>query len=242
MSYFRELPDLAYQSPLSHKNSSRDYIIIKNIFRRTKLADYLKDAVTIFQKFVIGDGDRPDTIAAKIYGDSRLDYVVILMAGITNIHHQWPLQDYQVYEHTLTKYGSETEMNAIHHYETFEIKDDKGRLILPSNLIVDKDFKIDGTASKFPSTTKYALISDAGNTQLDDKDEFTVLTDNIAFPVTNFQYEITENEKRREIDVLKPSFVGTFVNDLRDVVRYSKSSSYINSTLASTENTNVVNP
>tara|TARA_S200000501_G_C20846978_1_gene754015 strand:- start:604 stop:1332 length:729 start_codon:yes stop_codon:yes gene_type:complete len=242
MSYFRELPDIAYQSPLLHKNSSTDYLIIKNIFRRSKLFDYLKDNVLLFNKFVIGDGDRPDTIAESLYNDAGLDYVIILAAGITNIHSEWPLQDYQVYEHTLTKYGSETEMNAIHHYETFEIKDDKGRLILPSNLIVDKDFKIDGTASKFPSTTKYTLISDAGNTQLDDKDEFTVLTDNIAFPVTNFQYEITENEKRREIDVLKPSFVGTFVNDLRDVVRYSKSSSYINSTLASTENTNVVNP
>ena len=107
---------------------------------------------------------------------------------------------------------------------------------------MDKDFKIDGTASKYPNTTRYTLNSDAGNTQLDDKDEFTVLTDNIAFPITNFQYEINENENKREIDVLKPSYVGTFVNDLRDVVRYSKSSSYINSTLAATENTNVVNP
>ena len=44
-------------------------------------------------------------------------------------------------------------MNEIHHYETFEIKDEKGRLILPPNLIVDEDFKIDGAqkSSKFPS-------------------------------------------------------------------------------------------
>ena len=242
MSYFRELPDIAYQSPLLHKNSSTDYLIIKNIFRRSKLFDYLKENVLLFNKFVIGDGDRPDTIAESLYDDPGLDYVVVLVAGITNIHDEWPLQDYQVYEHTLEKYGSEAKMNEIHHYETFEIKDEKGRLILPSNLIVDKDFKIDGTSSKYPNTTRYILNSDAGNTQLDDKDEFSVKTDNIAFPITNFQYEITENEKKREIDVLKPSYVGTFVNDLRDVVRYSKSSSYINSTLAATENTNVVNP
>ena len=242
MGYFRELPDIAYQSPLLHKNSSTDYHIIKNIFRRSKLFDYLKDNVLLFNKFVIGDGDRPDTIAESLYDDASLDYVVILVAGITNIHDEWPLQDYQVYEHTLAKYGSETEMNDIHHYETFEIKDNKGRLILPPNLIVDADFKIDGTSSKFPSSTKYTLISDAGNTQLDDKDEFSVLTDNIAFPVTNFQFEITENEKKREIDVLKASYIGTFVNDLRDIVRYEKSSNYINSTLATTENTNVVNP
>ena len=87
MSYFRELPNIAYQSPLSHKISSKDYIIIKNIFRRTKLADYLKDAVTIFQKFVIGDGDRPDTVAEALYGDAELDYVVVLVAGIININH-----------------------------------------------------------------------------------------------------------------------------------------------------------
>ena len=31
MGYFNELPEIAYQSPLSHKNSSRDYVIIKNI-------------------------------------------------------------------------------------------------------------------------------------------------------------------------------------------------------------------
>ena len=57
MGYFNELPNIVYQSPLSHKNSSGDYIVIKNIFRRTKLADYVRSSVTTFNKFVIGDGD-----------------------------------------------------------------------------------------------------------------------------------------------------------------------------------------
>ena len=199
-----------------------------------------KNYLILFNKFIIGEGDRPDTIAEEIYGDSSLDYVIILVAGITNIHNQWPLQDFQVYEYTLNKYGSETAMNEEHHYETYEIKDNLGRQILPPNLIVDEEFKIDGTSSKF--NTKYNIISELGNKQLDDKDEFTVKTDNIAFPVTNFQYEIELNEKRRKIDVLKPSYVNTFVNDLRDVLRYEKSSNYITSSLAATENTNVVNP
>ena len=55
-------------------------------------------------------------------------------------------------------------------------------------------------------------------------------------------HEIELNEKKREIDVLKNSYINTFVNDLRDVVRYEKHSNYITSSLASTENTNVVNP
>ena len=238
MGYFRELPDILYQSPLLHKNSSADYIGIKNLFRRAKLYDYLSENVSIFNKFVIGDGDRPDTIAESLYNDSSLDYVVVLVAGITNINHEWPLQDFQVYDYALQKYGSESKMFEDHHYETFEIKDDKGRQILPPNLIVDKDFKMDGSALRFNST--YTLISEAGNTQLDDKNEYTVSTDNIARAVSNFEYEISENEKKREINVLRSGYLSIFVNDLRDVVKYDKSSGYITNNLAKTENTNII--
>ena len=238
MGYFRELPNILYQSPLLHKNSSADYISIKNLFRRAKLYDYLNDNVSIFNKFVIGDGDRPDTIAESLYNDSSLDYVVVLVAGITNINHEWPLQDFQVYDYALQKYGTESKMFENHHYETFEIKDDKGRQILPPDLIVDKDFKMDGSALRFNST--YTLISEAGNSQLDDKNEYTVLTDNIARAVSNFEYEISENEKKREINVLRSGYLSIFVNDLRDVVKYDKSSGYITNNLAKTENTNII--
>ena len=242
MAYFNELPNIAYQSPLSHKNSSADYIVVKNLFRRTKLADYIRNAASVFDKFIIGEGDRPDTVAEALYGDARLDYVVILVAGITNINHQWPLQDYQVYDYALSKYGDEATMSQIRHYETFEIRDEQNRQILPPNLIVDANFKIDGTIHKYPNTTRYTLRSQAGFTQLDDKDEFTVATDNIARAVTNLEFEHTENEKKREIDVLKNGYLGTFINDLRDIVRYEKSSSFVSSTLAVVENTNTINP
>jgi len=238
MGYFKELPNILYQSPLLHKNSSTDFISIKNLFRRAKLYDYLGNNVSIFNKFVIGDGDRPDTIAESLYNDSSLDYVVVLVAGITNINHEWPLQDFQVYDYALQKYGSESKMFEDHHYETFEIKDDKGRQILPPDLIVDKDFKIDGSALRFNST--YTLISEAGNNELDDKNEYTVSTDNIARAVSNFEYEISENEKKREINVLRSGYLGIFVNDLRDVVKYDKSSGYITNNLAKTENTNII--
>ena len=241
MGYFRELPNIAYQSPLTHKNSSRDYILIKNLFRRTKLFDFLKNNVSVLDKFTIGIGDRPDTIAEELYGDASLDYVVILVAGIININQEWPLPDNKVYDFALEKYGSEEKMNEIKYYETLEIVDDQNRQILPPDLIVDVDFKIDGTAHKFPETT-YTLRSQSGYTMLDDKDEFGVLTDNIARAVTNLEYEYTENEKKREINVLNRGYIQLFINDLRDIVKYDKSSSYISKNIAGTENTNVVNP
>ena len=236
MAYFKHFPDLLYQSPLSHKNSSGDYVMIKNIFRRTKLKDYLAGNVSLFNKYIIEDGERPDTISESLYGSSQFDFVVVLVAGITNINQQWPVQDYQIYDIALDKYGSEEKMNEIHHYETYEIKDSQGRQILPPNLIVDKDFKMDGSALRF-GTNRFTLISQAGNTQLDDKNQYTVLTDNIARPVTNFENEIEINEKNRQIDVLRRGYLTTFVNDLRDIVRYDRHSRFINGNLSSTENT-----
>ena len=238
MAYFKHLPNILYQSPLSHKNSSGDYISIKNIFRRTKLKDYLQGSVSVFNKYIIEDGERPDTISELLYGSSRYDFVVVLTAGITNINHQWPVQDFQVYNVALNKYGSEIKMNEVHHYETFEIKDSQDRQILPPNLIVDIDFKMDGSALRF-GTNRFTLISEAGNTQLDDKNEYTVVTDNIARPVTNYEYEINENEKLRKIDVLQRGYLTTFVNDLRDIVRYDRHSRYISGKLSSTELTDL---
>ena len=241
MGYFRELPDIAYQSPLSHKNSSDDFVVVKNIFRKAKMFDFVRSGAIDINKYVIGDGDRPDTVAEFLYGDPNLDYIVVLVAGIVNINHEWPLQDYQVYNYALQKYGSESNLNSVKFHKTFEILDSEGRQLLPPNLIVDGDFKFPGSITQAGSV-RYTLVSQAGNRQLDDKDEYTVATDGIARAVTNLEYEFTENEKKREIDVLRDGYVQAFINDLRDVVRYSKSSSFISSKLAITENTESLNP
>ena len=238
MAYFNNLPNILYQSPLPDKSSTGDIIEIKNIFRGSKLFDYLKDNVTLFNKYIIEDGERPDTIAQEVYGSSRYDYVVILTAGITNIIDEWPLQDYQMYDLALSKYGSEVKMNEIHHYETQEIKDSNGRQILPPNLIVDETFKIDGSSLRFGGN-KFILISEQGHTQLDNKNEYTIPTDNIATPITNYQFEITKNEERRNINILRQSYLQVFINDLRDVLRYSRSSSYVSGKLATTDITNI---
>ena len=51
-----------------------------------------------------------------------------------------------------------------------------------------------------------------------------------------------KNGMKREINILKSPYLQLFINDLRDVVKYDKSSSYITSSLAATENTELVNP
>jgi len=141
MGYFRELPDVEYQSPFATRISSSSYVKAKNIFRRMKIRDDLQNIFTIFNKYEIKEGARPDTIAEEIYGKSDLDWVVLLSANIINVRDQWPLSSRDLYNYTVSKYGLEN-INRVHHYETKEVKNPNSEVILPKGKKVDKNFSL----------------------------------------------------------------------------------------------------
>lgn len=215
MSYFRELPDLEYQSFDKDKNSSLDYITVKNIFRRVKIRDDLSYAFKLFNKYEIRDGARPDTVAEELYGKADLDWVVLISAGITNIKTQWPLSDGNLYNYAENKYGF-SGMNAIRFYETREVKDSSGRLILPKGKVVNENFTIPDpdTIYTVPTNTLNPVVG-----------------------ITNFEYEVRLNDKKRTIYALKKVYLQQFLADIRKIMYYDKSSQYVDSRLIRTENT-----
>ena len=215
MSYFRELPDLFYQSPLKDRVSSREYVRVKNLFRRVKLRDDLQNVFTLFNKYEINQGERPDTVAEDLYGSADLDWVVMLTAGIINVRDQWPLSDYELYRYAENKYGDE--LNSTRFYETTEVKDSSGRLILPKGKIVDSGFTIPNPASKTQNL-------------------------NPVTGVSNYEYEVRKNDDKRLIYILKPDYLQLYLNDMRRIMQYEKSSQYINRRLAATENTRNTSP
>ena len=95
---------------------------------------------TVFNKYTIRDGERPDTMAERLYGTSERDWIIILTAGITNIKNEWPLGNYDLYRYVEAKYG--TELNDIHHYETREMKNDRGEIVVPKGLNVPKNYRV----------------------------------------------------------------------------------------------------
>ena len=236
MGFFRELPNVAYQTPLNNRISSNEYILAKNLFRSAKTLDWLRNNITVFNKFIIEDNDRPDIIAEKLYGDPELDYVVIIIAEITNIKEQWPLTNKQLYEYAENKWGL-TGLNALHHYETLEVKDDKGRTVLPAGLNVDSEFKIDGPDTKLNGGT-WSVVRDNGSTTSVDKVELDV--SDIGIGVSNYIYEVKLNEEKRKIKVLKEGYLQQFLNDFRRVMIYYINTQYINPKLIGTENTRII--
>lgn len=211
MGYFREIPNLEYQSFLKDKSSSQDYLLVKNFFRRVKLRDDLQSIFTIFNKYTIKDGMRPDHVAEELYGSSELDWVILIVAGIINIKNEWPLKNSELYDYVLNKYGNDY-INSARHYETTLVTDSSNRLILPAGLIVDSTFTIPDPYDKLQ-------------------------TINPVKSLTNYEYEVRENDKKRQIYVLKDSYLEQFLNDSRSLMLYTESSEYINELLIRTENT-----
>ena len=215
MSYFRELPNLEYQSFLSSRKGSDDYLLVKNIFRRVKLRDDLQNVFTIFNKYEIQEGARPDTVAEELYGSSQYDWVVLIGAGIINVRNEWPLSDRDIYRYSEQLYGND--LNDIHHYETTEVKDSRGRLIFPAGKIVDSTFTIPDP-------------------------NISIQTLNPVVGISNYEYEVRKNNKKRDIYVLKPAYLQQVINDTRKAMTYDRSSQYVNDKLIRTENTRVTMP
>ena len=138
--YFKELPTLRYPSFLSDKNSSLDYVDAKNLFRRVKLREDIQNILTLFDKYEIPEGFRPENVAEDLYGSDQLDWVVIVCAGIVNIRDEWPLSNNDLYEFSVAKYGNN--LNDVHHFETKEVNDSKNRIVLEKGKIVNQDFKL----------------------------------------------------------------------------------------------------
>ena len=229
MGYFRELPDLDYQSFLSDSISSQNYLRVKNLFRRNKLRDDLKGIFTIFNKYEIRDGARPDTVAEEFYGDVELDWVVLMTAGIINVRNEWPLSNYNLYKYCENVYGNS--MNDIHHYETKEVRDSSGKLILPSGKVVPGTFKI----TYYDNNQLYTNDS----TSLG---ENTIKISNPIVGVSNYEYEVLKNDKKSLIYLLKPSYLQQFLNDMREIMIYGRSSQYIDEKLIRADNTKLTLP
>ena len=215
MGYFRELPNLRYPSFLPEKTSSLDYVEVKNIFRRAKLRDDLQNNFTVFDKYEVPMGARPDTVAEDLYGSAQFDWVILTVAGILNVRNEWPLSDKDIYDYSFDKYGDS--LNSVKFFETKEVKDTSGRLILPKGKVVDSNFTIPKPGE--PTATLNPVTG-----------------------ISNYEYEVRLNEEKRNIFVLREEYLQEFLSDMRDLMIYNESSEYLNDKVIQTENTNITLP
>ena len=215
--YFRRIPNFTTSSRLNNRSSNLDTTEVKNIFRRFKLRDDITSDFAAFEQYNIKGDERPDQVADLFYDDPTLDWVILATNNIIDQKYSWPMSDYELYEYAYKKYGED--INAIKHYETYEIVDssDTERVVLDAGLIVDGNFTF-----KFynPTTQSYSELSN----------EF------VAKPITNWEYEARLNDEKRTIIVLRRVYLDRAILDSIRELRYKKSSDYISNNLKKSSN------
>ena len=139
-NYFSHIPFLAYVSRDEERNSLNDYTVVKNLFKRGKIREDIFQNVSYFTRYQIVGDERPDQVANKVYGDSSLDWVVLLANNIQNIYDEWPKTQIAFDKHMLQKYGSYEKLYSTHHYETLKKKTEDGHVIVESGIEVNEGF------------------------------------------------------------------------------------------------------
>ena len=215
-SYFRNIPDFEYVSRSADTQKISQYQKVKNLFKRGKLKEDIFNDLTAFTKYKIVGDDRPDNVAFDVYGDETLDWIILLSNNIMNIQTEWPLDHESFYNFLISKYGSEEQIHAVHHYETTEVRNTAKTIIVPKGIKVPQNYSIEFYDSRLDS---YTTVSD------------------MTTEITNYEYENKIENEKRNIYVLKSDYLNVILNDMEESMLYKEGSTqYLSGTLVKGEN------
>ena len=221
MAYFDEFPDILLPSFSDGRNSSSDFSKSKNLFKRAKIRDDFFETATVFGYYSILGDDRPDNVAQRVYGDSSLDWVVLISNNIINVRNEWPMSQYDLERYLDNKYTAE-QLQEVHHYETKEVRTHPSVLLLEKGLHVDASFKF-----------RYSDIN--GEPQ-------ELSGSNIVTSISHYQYEVAKNDEKRKIYILKSNFLDTVFTYMREIMSYTNSSQFIDNRTKKGDNLRLLSP
>ena len=118
MSYFSRFPMMIYDV-----KGNDNYKLLPDILRRVKQKAGIKAGQFIFDSYDVMNGEKPEDIAFKWFGDAQLHWIILMTNNITDRYYQWPMTQPQFAEFLTDKYGAGNEDSA-HHYE---VTQDSGR-------------------------------------------------------------------------------------------------------------------
>ena len=176
--FFAQFPRLKYN--LSGVNGNTN--LVTDIFRRVKIRSKIADNVSLLDKYDVAEGEKPEDVAYKIYGDADYFWVITLVNNVVNRYYDWPLDTYNFQKYIDDKYDNP---DGIHHYEKLQ-----------------SSGKQTGDG---PSDYSHLIECNS--------------TDTGAQSVSNREYEQREQDKKRQIRVLSPQYLGAFEEEFTKLIR-----------------------
>lgn len=208
MLYFDTLPKILKADELGNP------VILTNLMSRAKLIESLQNNPIIFYEYAIQEGDTPEIIAHKYYGDPYKYWIVLYSNQILDPVWEWPMSEKQLLDYLDNKYTSEAEAadetpfvyvtTTVHHYE---------KVTTTTNLSTDetdtKNTIIDETTynALLPSNNIYTL-SNTERVRVEISKKIVTILDN----------EKEVNDNKRQIKILSDEFAFRMEEQLKFVM------------------------
>ena len=116
--YFSAFPYIVYDSVGDY-----NFKVTTNLLRRVALRAKVKQNTLVFDTYDLREGETPEIIAHKLYGDPTLHWIVLMSNDISDRYHQWPMKAGQFNQYLIDKYGL-AGIDSIHHYELNQLSGD----------------------------------------------------------------------------------------------------------------------
>jgi len=222
--YFSYFPKIAYN--LNDTSIAMDAQAVTNILTRSKFLSDIANNSSIYFKYSVKDGETPEIIADKIYGDVYRSWIVLLFNNFINPFYDFPLSSDVLNTYIQNKYSQTLQeaQSEIHHYEQeiTKVLSSGGSVV---STVVDTtttstkeyNFATDILTDKtLPSTADTSLIISTETLSLTGNQTLTITTRLRA--VSNYTYEVNENENRRKIVLLDPAYISQVETEFKKLM------------------------
>lgn len=197
--FFKAMPKIAYKA-------NNKTILTKDIFRRVGLDRKINSKLAV-NAYYVKDGETPEMIANNFYSTPKYHWVILSVNEIVNVNEEWPKNQSLLFEYTESKYGQGNALKD-HHYKLAY------RYVLSTNASVFVPYD----AAKISSgEIKAVPVNPADSPISMDYDPAAIAAGTIE-AVSNLDYEISENESKRQIFILKPEFLAQFVTSYKSLM------------------------
>jgi hypothetical protein len=204
--YFNFFPKTLYTIDTKNVN------VVNNIVSRFNFENKFKENTAVSYEYDIKDGDTPEIIAAKFYGDSERHWIVLLFNDIFDPQFDWPMPYDTMVKFMNEKYkefsgaqlGSNWAKSQIHAYYKIQ-----KRTILSTNTITIDKFEVDSnTYNVSVNSTNTITLPDSQSLKIEISKETQ----------SYYDYEMELNDSKRKIKLLRPEFVPNVEQEFRRVI------------------------
>jgi hypothetical protein len=205
MNFFDKFPKIPYD--INGKDVA-SYELVTNIFFRFKVISDVLNNIAAYYDYVIQEGDTPEILADKIYNDPEAHWVILLVNNIIDAQHDWPL-DYKSFNQYIQKKYDLISLakTQTHHYEMVITREESSSgLITETRFVVDLRKQTEADAEDLPYDYYENLAEDGLVETFNMGDGKTVIQTTSRNRVTNYDWEVAENEKKRNIKIIKPEY------------------------------------